>query len=85
MADLEILDLAGLRAFLLVLGITVVEAQIVVVGSDRAEYVVPDDLDGDVGIVGVNQREGLAGDEADDGLWSCERRTCEEYFSVASL
>ena len=64
--DLEILDLAGLRALLLVLGIAVVEAQIVVIRGDRAEHVVPDDLDRDVGIIGVDQRERLTGDEADD-------------------
>src|SRR3984893_5120539 len=48
MTDLEILDLAGLRALLLVLGIAVVESQIVVIRSDRAEDVVPNDLDRDV-------------------------------------
>ena len=64
--NLEVLDLAGLRTLLLVLGVAVIEAQIVVVGGDRAEHVVPDDLDGDVGIVGVDQRERLTGDKADD-------------------
>src|SRR5580704_17905751 len=53
-SDLEILDLAGLRALLLVLGIAVVESQIVVIRSDRAEDVVPNDLDRDVGIIGVD-------------------------------
>src|SRR5208337_2658066 len=67
MSDLEILDLAGLRALLLVLGIAVVESQIVVIRGDRAEDVVPDDLDGDVGVVGVDQRERLTGDKADHG------------------
>src|SRR5580700_6674280 len=60
-SDLEILDLAGLGALLLVLGIAVVESQVVVIRSDRAEDVVPDDLDGDVGVVGVDQWERLSG------------------------
>src|SRR5712675_1975747 len=64
--DLEVLDLAGLRTFLLILGIAVIEAEIVVVGGDWAEHVVPYNLHCDIGIVGVDQRERLTGDEADD-------------------
>src|SRR5882757_2399534 len=64
--DLEVLDLAGLRTFLLILGIAVVVAEIVVVGGDRTEHVVPNDLDRDFGIVSVDQWERLSGDEADD-------------------
>ena len=39
MSDLEIFDLAGLRTLLLVLGIAVVEAEIVVIRGDGAEDV----------------------------------------------
>src|SRR5271155_6247750 len=64
-ADLEIFDLTRLRTPLLVFGIAVVEAQIVVVRGDGTEDVVPDDLDGDIGIVGVDQRKRLTSDKAD--------------------
>src|ERR1019366_4349463 len=47
--------------------VAIVIPQVVVVSADRTPQGVPDDLGGDVGIVGVDQREGLAGDIADDG------------------
>src|ERR1019366_9146971 len=47
--------------------VAIVISQVVVVIADRTPQGVPDNLGGDVGIVGVDQREGLSGDIADDG------------------
>src|ERR1039458_9284697 len=65
MADLDVLDLARLRAGFFVGRLTVVKAQVVVIAGDRAEDVVPDDLLGDLGVVRIDQRERLAGDVTD--------------------
>src|SRR5208282_4359882 len=64
MADLEVLDLARLRTTLLVGRLTVVKAQVVIIAGDWAKDVVPDDFFGDLGVVRIDQRERLAGDEA---------------------
>src|SRR6266851_840498 len=61
-AELEVLYLAALWTLGFILGVAVEEAEIIVVGGDRTEHVVPDDLHTDVVVVGVDQREGLTGD-----------------------
>src|SRR5215475_4903984 len=62
--DLEILDLLLHRTFGLILGVAVIEPQIVVIRSDRTEHVVPNDLGTNVRIVGVDQGERLSGNIA---------------------
>src|ERR1700690_340825 len=46
-ADLEVFDLLRLRSALGESGVAIVEAQIIVVGGDGTEHVVPDNLVGD--------------------------------------
>src|SRR5208282_6462508 len=61
-ADLHVVDrLVGLL-ITAVFARAVVKAQIVVVGTDRPEGVVPDNLLGGVWVVHVHERERLAGD-----------------------
>ena len=45
--------------------LAVEESKIIVVASDWPELLIPDDLGRDVRIVGIDQRERLAGDVAD--------------------
>src|SRR6266849_736599 len=67
MTDLDIYDLRTLRlAGGSVLAVAIEEAKIVVVGLNRPEHVIPDDLDRDFGIVGVDEREGLPRDVTHD-------------------
>src|SRR5713226_10760362 len=62
MAELEVFDLSLLWTLCLILCVAIEEAEIVVVRGDRTKYVIPDDLHTDIGVVGVDQREGLTGD-----------------------
>src|SRR5260370_31458889 len=64
-AKLEVLYLAALWTLGLILSIAIEEAEIIVVGGDRTEHVVPDDLHADVVVVGVDQGERLTGDIAE--------------------
>src|SRR5262249_56205963 len=62
MTYLKIVDLRRLRVLARVLSIAIVETQIVVVGEQRPEHVVPGYLGRDVRVVHVDQRERLACD-----------------------
>src|SRR5580704_13939343 len=63
-ADLDIVDDLLLFTRIDVLDLAIEKTQIVIVGADRAEHVVPHDLVGDLRVVGVDQREGLTRDVA---------------------
>ena len=84
--DLKIFDLLELRALLDERAVAIVKAQIVIVGRDGPEDVVPHHLGRHIGVIRVDQWKRLARDITDySSLVFRLRETCAEYFSVASL
>jgi hypothetical protein len=83
-ADLEILDLPFLRTVPLVRAVAIIETQVVVVGRDRTEDIVSDDLVGNVGVVGIDQRKWLPRNVTDDAAMVGAEAHLAGVFSVAS-